>query len=146
MTSLLATAAIVCAASTASAEGPNDGSGSADGGGMTGQQIGEIVGLGVGVVGFGVGIGYGIAALSEKSDAQKVCPGSLYCSTTAGVNKWSDAETAASVSTVGFVVGLGGLLEAAILWWAPPPQGHEDDGPKTRVGVGPGSVQLTGSF
>jgi hypothetical protein len=110
--------------------------------GLDSQQIAALVGLGVGVVGFGFGTAYGISAVSRKSDAQSVCPGSLQCATPEGVSKWHDAEWAASTSTFMFVIGCAGLLEAAVFWFTP----SSKSATNTQVGFGPGSVRVQGTW
>jgi hypothetical protein len=110
--------------------------------GLGSQKIAALVGLGVGVVGFGVSAGYGIATIAKKNDAQQVCPTLGTCPTQEGVNRWNDADNAGTISTFAFVIGCAGLLEAAVLWFIPGPR----DGATTQVGLGPGSVRVSGSW
>jgi hypothetical protein len=76
------------------------------------RTIGWIVG-GVGVVGIGVGTGFALHSLSQKSDADKLCPAKL-C-TPKGTSLISDATTSANIATAGFAVGLVGLAAGAWL-------------------------------
>jgi hypothetical protein len=69
----------------------------------------------VGVVGLGLGVGFGMAAISDKNSA--ACGSDNYCNNGGPL---SDAKSAATVSTVGFVAG-GVLLAggAAVVLFAP---------------------------
>jgi hypothetical protein len=69
---------------------------------------------GVAVVGLIVGTGAGIAALGEASDAEAGCEGGL-CSQ-AGLDAHESGRTAATISNVGFVVGLVAGAGAATLF------------------------------
>lgn len=109
--------------------------------GMSGRTIATLVGVGVAVVGVGLGTAFGIDALSKKSSAQSACPGATLCATQDGVNKWSSAQSAANISTLMFVVGGLGALEAAIFWFTPDP-----DAKSTQVGLAPGMIQLKGAW
>jgi hypothetical protein len=103
------------------------------------QRILAVVAGGVGVVGLGVGTAFGIGASSRKNEAQSACPGNP-CSTEDGAAKWSSAGAAGNVATVGFIAGGAALAAAAVLWLtAPGPAG-------TTVGVGPGALQVKGSW
>jgi len=110
--------------------------------GLGAQKTAALVGLGVGVVGFGVSMGYGIATIAKKNDAQQVCPTLGMCPTQDGVNRWNDADNAGTISTLAFVIGCAGFLEAAVLWFMPGAR----DGATTQVGLGPGSVRVSGSW
>jgi len=109
--------------------------------GMDSQKLASLVGAGVAVVGIGLGTTYGVLALSRKSDAESVCPGSAVCATPEGVSKWSSAASAANVSTFMFVVAGLGALEAAVLWLTPGPSQTS-----TQVGLGPGVLSLRRSW
>jgi hypothetical protein len=123
--------------------------------GLGTQRILAIVAGGVGVAGIGLGTAFGILAISRKSSAQSVCPGSGACPTQEGADRWSSASTAGTLSTVGFVVGGVGLAGGAALWFTAPYFGAKSDtngtaaalaAGRTRVGIGPGTLQLAGSF
>jgi hypothetical protein len=109
---------------------------------MDAQTVAALVGVGVGVVGFGLSAIYEADAISKKNSAQSVCPGSLYCATQEGVNRWSSAETSASVATFAFVVGCAGILEAAVFWFVPTSRSNDS----VQVGVGPSGIRLRGTF
>jgi hypothetical protein len=64
------------------------------------------------------------------------------CASQAGVDKWNDAETAAGISTLSFLIGCAGLLEAAVFWFTPAPATSST----TQVGVGPSGIRLTGRW
>ena len=109
--------------------------------GMGTQKILAIVAGGVGVVGLGVGAAFGLIAMSKKSDAQSACPNQ--CATADGVSKWNDAASAGNISTIGFIVGGVGVAGAAVLWLTAPNTSH---GASTQVGLGPGGLQVRGSW
>jgi hypothetical protein len=109
------------------------------GGGLGTQKILALVAGGIGVVGLGVGTAFGLVAISKKSTAQNECPN--LCATPDGVSKWSDAVSAANGATVGFVIAGVGLAGAAVLWFTAPRGAMS-----TQVGLGPGALQVKGSW
>ena len=58
-----------------------------------------------------------------------------------GVTRWSDAKTAGNVSTLAFIFGGVGLAGAATLWFT-----DKSSSATTRVGIGPGGIQLKGGW
>ena len=110
-----------------------------DSGGMGTQKLLAIVAGGIGIVGLGLGTVFGIMASSQKSDAQSACL-SNPCSTQDGVNKWSTAGSTGNISTIGFIVGGVGVAGAAVLWFTAPSSSS------TQVGLGPGILQLKGTW
>jgi hypothetical protein len=92
------------------------------GGGSPLRTVGWIAG-GVGVVGLGIGTAFGIAAISDKSSAH--CDASNACQS----GPLSSANSAATISTVGFVAGgvllAGGL---ALVLFAPKASGPDTTG------------------
>jgi len=104
------------------------------------QKVLAIVAGGVGVVGLGIGTAFGVAAISQKSDAQRACPGDSVCPTQDAANKWNSAESSGNVSTVGFVVGSLGIVGAAVLWFTAPSSAS------MQVGLGPGILQVRGTW
>ncbi len=106
-------------------------------GGHKTQKIIAVVVAGVGVVGLGVGGTFGVMAMSKKDDANKVCRDA--CADAAGQQAWKDAKTAGTISTAGFIAGGVLLATGAVLWFTAGPS-------RTQVGIGPGSVRLSGSF
>jgi hypothetical protein len=151
----LACAALVCTARVARADDVPPGSsvqqgraaspaatGAPAGGtpGMGTQRIAAIVSAGVGLAALALSATYGLMAMSKRDDARSTCPGSQ-CTTQAGMNKWNDATAASNVSTVAFIVGCSGVIEAAVLWFGPQPGSVG-----TRVGVGPSGIRLQGTW
>jgi hypothetical protein len=110
-----------------------------DGQGVSSEKIAALVGGGVAIAGFAFSTAFALVANSEKSDAQRVCPGSTQCATQEGVDKWHRADVAANGSTLAFVIGCAGALEAAVFWLLP-------DSKRTRVGVGPGVIRIRGTW
>jgi hypothetical protein len=104
------------------------------------------VGLGVGalgVAGIVVGTVFGLKASSKWSDAKAQCnPFPTNCGTT-GAGLGDDAQGAATVSTVGFIVGAVGVATGAVLWFAAPEKKTESG---VAVGVGPTGVLVKGAF
>jgi hypothetical protein len=104
------------------------------------------VGLGVGVVGvvgLVVGTVFGLKASSKWSDAKALCnPYPTNCGPD-GASLSQDAKSAATVSTVGFIVGGVGLAAGAVMWFAAPEKKTESG---VALGVGPGSVVVKGAF
>jgi len=110
---------------------------SAASGGHKTQKIIAVVVAGVGVVGLGLGGTFGVMAMSRKDDAHKMCPDA--CKDAEGQQAWKDAKTAGTISTAGFIAGGVLLATGAVLWFTAGPS-------RTQVGIGPGSVRLSGSF
>ena len=107
-------------------------------GGQKTQKIIAVVVGGVGVVGLALGGTFGVMAMSRKDDAKKMCPGEA-CADTEGQQAWKNAKTAGTISTAGFIAGGVLLATGAVLWFTAGPS-------RTQVGIGPGSVRLSGSF
>jgi hypothetical protein len=102
------------------------------------QKIGAIVAAGVGVIGVGLGAVFGLQSMSKHKDADAACPGQ--CADQNGVDLWNSARSAGNASTVAFIVGGVGLAAGAALWFTAKPSRS------TQVGVGPGSIELRGSW
>jgi hypothetical protein len=110
--------------------------------GLGTRRILGIVAAGIGVVGLGVGIGYGLSAMSKHDTANNACPTSQ-CLTKGDVDLWNQAVSAGNISTAGFIVGAVGLAGGAALWFTGKP---ESSGGATQVGLGPGSLQVRGTW
>jgi hypothetical protein len=110
------------------------------GAGMGTQRVLALIAGGLGVVGLGIGTAFGVMALSEKTDANSVCPNQ--CTSQDGVNKWNDATSKGNVSTIAFVAGGAGVVAAAVLWFTASSTG----GSRTQVGFGPGEIQVRGAW
>lgn len=70
--------------------------------------VGGFVSLGVGVVGLAVGSVTGGLAFDAKATFDKKCPNDA-CPSQADVDAWTQGRTMATISTVGFAVGLAGI-------------------------------------
>lgn len=109
----------------------------------SGQKTFALVSAGVGVAGLVVGGVFGAQTMSKWSDAKSNhCTGpsgSRVCDDT-GVTEASDARTAGTISTIGFVVGGVGIAGAAILWATAPSHGASV---AIRPAVGPGVAALS---
>jgi hypothetical protein len=106
----------------------------------TGRRIGGLVLAAVGVAGLGIGAGYGLAAMSRHDDAQKACPRAT-CPDQHGVDLWSSAHTAGTISTVAFIAGGVALAGGAVLWLT-----GKSETTTPQVAIGPGSVALRGTW
>ncbi|MDB4943692.1 MAG: hypothetical protein JWP97_3226 [Labilithrix sp.] len=98
------------------------------------------VAMGVGGVGLVLGTIYGLRTSSKWSEAQDHCTGTD-CDRT-GVELATSAKNAGTVSTITFIAGGVFVAGGAILFFTAP------SGKKSaaQVGVGPGSIQLRGTF
>ena len=83
----------------------------------------------------------GADALSKRSSAESACP-KFTCTSQAEVNQFSSSDATGNVSIAMLIVGGAGLAGAAVLWFTAPSSG----GRSTRVGFGPGSVQLAATW
>jgi hypothetical protein len=102
------------------------------------QRTFALVAGGVGVAGAVVGAVFGLQAMSKKDEADAACP-SVRCSDAAAVQTSQDALTAGTISTIGFVVAGVGLAGGTVLWLTAPKT-------TTQVGLGPGLVQMRGTW
>jgi hypothetical protein len=120
---------------------PQTDSGSVQSGEKSGlgtQKTVALVAGGVGVVGVVVGTVFGLQAMSKYNQANDACPGK--CADQNGVDLWKSTRSAGNVSTVAFIVGGVGLAAGATLWFTAKPTAT------IQVGVGPGSIELRGSW
>jgi hypothetical protein len=92
--------------------------------GIGGQRVVALAVVGVGVVGLGLGALFGIEAKSKYDDtnANGSCQPNNHCNA-AGLAERSDAVTAATISTVGFIVGALGLTGGTVLYLTAPDRG-----------------------
>jgi hypothetical protein len=109
--------------------------------GLGTQKVLAIAAGGIGVVGLGLGAFFGVTALSKKSDAQNACPNA--CTSSDGVNKWSDAVSTGNISTVALIAGGVGVLGGAILWFSAPKSASSSG---TQVGLAPGGLEVKGTW
>jgi hypothetical protein len=110
--------------------------------GLGTQKVLALVAGGIGVVGLGIGGAFGGVALAQKSSAKSACPGAT-CANQADADKWSTAASSGNISTIALIVGGVCVAGAAVLWFTAP---SASKGPSAQVGVGPGSVQLKGTW
>lgn len=126
------------------------------------QRIIGVVGVGVGVAGVVVGSIFGLKTSSTWDEAKTHCTG-LECDRT-GVELATDAKNSGTISTIGFIAG-GALIAGGLVLFFTAPHGSSGS-PKTgaradshghtggatarpgtaRVGVGPGSIVVGGTF
>jgi len=108
------------------------------------SRVPAVIVTGVATGGFAVGAVFGLQAISKKSSADPDCPAKL-CNAE-GSRLISQAETAATVSTIGFSVGLASAAVAAWLFVRRP---SEEKGAARLVPVvGPGvsGLAMEGSW
>jgi hypothetical protein len=99
-----------------------------------------LVSAAVGAAGLVTGIVAGSMALSDKSTIDADCPN--HTCTPAGRSAVGAGQSAALVSTIGFVVGLAGGATAGVLWLTSPHATHA-----TAVGFDRGAgLGFTGAF
>ena len=110
----------------------------------TQKTIGLIVG-GAGVVGLGVGGFFGLRTSTQWNDALKHCKDNE-CDQT-GVNSAAQAKSAGNIATIATIAGGALLVGGAVLFFtADSGSGFAQNKPTIRVGVGPGSIVLGGTF
>jgi hypothetical protein len=114
----------------------------ADTGGMpTGRKIALGAGA-VGVVGLAAGVVFGLRAGSQWDDAKAECVNGDFdnCSPR-GVSLQKDAESSATLATVGVSVGVVALAAGAVLWFLnPPPAEGEAEQALIEPVLGPQSL------
>ena len=111
----------------------------------TQKTVGLVVAAG-GVVGLGVGGFFGLRTSSKWSDSKPHCP-NLECDST-GVVLATDAKNAGNIATIATIAGGVLLIGGAVLFITGGDSGKaaKDDKMPVRVGIGPGSVVLGGTF
>lgn len=110
------------------------------------RLIGLVIG-GVGVAGLGVGSVFGLIASSKWSSAKTACGGGCGPSAPAQ-NEKSDAQSAATISTIGFVAG-GVLVAGGLALFLTAPSGSTSSAGLRvvpTVGAGGGGLLLRGAF
>lgn len=96
---------------------------------------------GLGVAGLVVGSVYGLTAKSQWDRALDTCDSPNDC-TPRGVALGEDAKVSATLSTVGFAVGLAGLATGAVLWFT----ADEESPGEVQVALLPGAVAVHAAF
>ena len=97
---------------------------------------------GVGVVGVALGTVFGLRAASKWKDAKPGCLDYPYGCSPRALDLTSEARSAGTLSTIGFVLGGVGLATGAVFWLTAP-SGKEG---ATSVGVSPQGVIVKGSL
>jgi serine/threonine-protein kinase len=114
----------------------------------TGASSSRVVGFvaaGVGLVAIGIGSYFGVQAFSQNSTANDHCPNDR-CDQT-GVNAGKDAQTSATISTIGFGVGAAALAAGAyFLFFASPSRSAAGVRAAPLFAATGGGVQLLGSW
>ena len=90
----------------------------------------------------GIGAFFGVRASSKWKDAKTHCTASYECDQS-GVDLTDEARSSGNIATLGFIAGTA-LLAAGVVLFVTAPSGAPSN--KVQVGVGPGSLQLRGSF
>lgn len=118
------------------------------GGWSTQKTLGLVAG-GAGVIALGVGGYFGLKTSSTWKSAQERCTtgnSGLECDAE-GVDLGQQAKSSGNIATIAFVAGGALLLGGAVLFFTAPSDGKSGKlAMPVRVGVGPGSVLLRGSF
>ncbi len=109
------------------------------------KTLGYVVG-GVGLVGIGLGSAFGVMAISKRSDSDKLCS-TATCSGPTGqeaVSLNEDAQSFATISNIGFGVGIVGLVAGTVLVLTAPKQNNV----KVGFSVDPrgGGMSVAGAF
>lgn len=150
------TTAAPAAAPAASPEPPANlavDSGSAKGGNAL--RTGAYVGLGVGVVGIAVGTVFGLKAKSKYKEANDItdreCPGGGDCMPAGSVyDEWQqlgdDADSAKTLSLVGFIVGGVGVATGVTLFVLSSGKKEQPAAAKVEPYLGLGALGVRGSF
>jgi hypothetical protein len=110
--------------------------------GLGTQRAVALVVAGVGVAGVAAGAALGVVTIGKKHDAMNECPQDP-CLTQHGSDLWSSATTSGNVATALLAVGGAALATGAVLWFTARPS---DEEASAQVGIGPGTLQLRGSW
>ncbi|HEU5077012.1 MAG TPA: hypothetical protein VFU02_22635, partial [Polyangiaceae bacterium] len=123
-----------------------DGSPASGSGSGTLKTTGLVLGI-TGVVAVGIGSYFGLSAKSKNDDSKAGCPNNR-CETQADLDARNDAKTAATTSTIAFVLGGALLATGGVLYFMDDSSESESASATTRrelrwsSGVGPGSAHL----
>lgn len=111
----------------------------------SGQKVAAYVVGGVGIVGLGLGAVFGLQAMSKHDQLKTDCPTYPTCNTGDSHIKDlnSSAKSAATLSTVAFIVGGVGVAAGVTLLLTAGPSSSEKS---TALVIGPGSVAWKGTF
>ena len=123
--------------------------------GSNGMRIASYVAMGVGVVGIGAGTVFGLQAKGKYQDANditdRVCgTGSSDCALGSDYNAWTtardDADSAKTLSLVGFIVGGVGVAAGVTLFVLSSGKKEQPAAAKVEPYVGLGALGVRGSF
>lgn len=109
------------------------------------QKTIAVIVAGAGVVGLGVGGFYAYRARSTWNDAQQYCSVDYEC-TQDGVDLTTQAQRFGNFGTIGFVAGGALIAGGAVLFFTAPRPKKSAAASIQRIGFGPGSVVLGGTF
>jgi hypothetical protein len=109
--------------------------------GSSQKTVAAIV-AGIGLAGVGVGAYFGLSAASTWDDAKSKCTDYPYGCGSEGKSLGDDANTQATMSTIGLGAGLALVTAGAVLWFTAGPSTPE----ATSFGVGPSGAAVKGSF
>jgi len=106
--------------------------------------LGIVIG-GVGVVGVGIGVAFGVVAQSKNNEALEPenCPTETECHRS-GIELTEDAKSAATVSTVTFVVGTAAIGAGVLLFLTAESPESSTAGVDILPALGPGMTGLVG--
>jgi hypothetical protein len=115
----------------------------ATGSGLGGQKVLGLVAGGVGVAGVAVGAVFGVVANSKWQSAKSDCGAGCGPSSPAQAEK-SDATSAATISTIGFIAG-GALVATGMAVFFTAPSGSATETTRLRLtpSLGPGLAAMT---
>jgi hypothetical protein len=113
------------------------------GGSLSTQRVLAIVAGGVGVVGLGIGVAFGLKATSKLDDAKSHCPSYPDNCPPQSAQLNDSAKSSATISTIGFAVGIAGVAGGLVLWLTAPKHSAERS---AALDIGPGSVRVRGRF
>lgn len=124
---------------------PDSGSAKeADTQGLGAQRTWALATAAIGVGGIIVGSVFGLQSLSKHNDVVARCPTGTACQDPNDAALKNEAITAGNIATGAFILGGAGLAAGTILWFT---AGSTSKSSTTaRVGIGPGSVVLQGTW
>jgi hypothetical protein len=80
-----------------------------------GRRIASFILMGAGVASVGLGAGFGVATLSNRDEANRLCPGTIPCASSAGLDANDRAHAFAWGSDIAIGVGIVALAAGAYL-------------------------------
>ena len=129
---------------------PNVPANGHDSGGGNGLRIASYAALGVGAVGVGLGTVFALSAKSKYEEANDFCPTFPCNLTRVDAARRSDlgdeADSAKTLSIVGFVVGGVGVASGVTLFVLSGKKGGVSEGATLSPFIAPGSAGVRGSF